>query len=274
MWDGSYFFFLKGEFTMKLENIKAALQARATSLNLNTQVPVAPIIVADNPVVPKPDKPVAPVSDKKTEPKKPEEKISVPSPAQIDKPVDKVPAPTEEAKISAAKPARKVSSRKSTADSVVVPCVATQVDIDIIIAKYLKAGRDYDRLPNTAKPTLFKSGAEILASVFNFKTTAKVINRVENYDKQFVIYEICVTVFDKDGNIVAEGLGSCNSRERRYLKTDFATNLNTILKMAKKRAFVDAILTATHASKVFTQDIEDIVNFQREMNDDRETNGR
>lgn len=90
----------------------------------------------------------------------------------------------------------------------------------------------------------------------------KVINRVEDYNKQFVLYEVCVTVFDKDGNVVAEGLGSCNSRERKYLKTDFATNLNTVLKIAKKRAFVDAILTATHASRVFTQDVEDIVNLQ------------
>ena len=57
-------------------------------------------------------------------------------------------------------------------------------------------------------------------------------------------------------------LGSCNSRERKYLKTDFATNLNTILKMAKKRAFVDAILSATHSSHIFTQDMEDIVNLQ------------
>ena len=266
MWGGSYFFFLKGEFTVKLETIKAALQARATSLNLNPQVPVAPIIVAD--------KPVAPVADKKTEPKKPEAKFFEPtlplkpSPAQIDKPVEKVPAPTEDAKIPAEKPARKV--RKTPVE----PVAVSQGDIETVIGKNLKAGRDYDRLPNTAKPTLFKSGAEILAGVFNFKTTAKVINRVENYDKQFVLYEVCVTVFDKDGNVVAEGLGSCNSRERRYLKTDFATNLNTILKMAKKRAYVDAILTATHASKVFTQDIEDIVNFQREMNDDRETNGR
>jgi len=34
---------------------------------------------------------------------------------------------------------------------------------------------------------------------------------------------------------------------------------NTILKMAKKRAHVDAILTATAASDIFTQDIEDLV---------------
>ena len=95
-----------------------------------------------------------------------------------------------------------------------------------------------------------------------FRTTAKVINRVADYDKQFVLYEVCVTVLDKDGNVVAEGLGSCNSRERKYLKTDFATNLNTVLKIAKKRAYVDAVLTATHASKVFTQDIEEIANPQ------------
>lgn len=40
--------------------------------------------------------------------------------------------------------------------------------------------------------------------------------------------------------------------------TDPADYYNTILKMAKKRAFVDAILTATGASDIFTQDIEDM----------------
>ncbi len=29
--------------------------------------------------------------------------------------------------------------------------------------------------------------------------------------------------------------------------------------MAKKKAYVDAILTSDHSSKVFTQDVEDIV---------------
>ena len=33
--------------------------------------------------------------------------------------------------------------------------------------------------------------------------------------------------------------------------------MNTILKMAKKRAFIDAILTVTGASRIFTQDVED-----------------
>jgi tellurite resistance-related uncharacterized protein len=34
---------------------------------------------------------------------------------------------------------------------------------------------------------------------------------------------------------------------------------NTVLKMAKKRAHVDAVLTATAASDIFTQDVEDMV---------------
>jgi len=39
---------------------------------------------------------------------------------------------------------------------------------------------------------------------------------------------------------------------------DIADTYNTVLKMAKKRAFVDATLTATAASDIFTQDVEDM----------------
>lgn len=39
---------------------------------------------------------------------------------------------------------------------------------------------------------------------------------------------------------------------------DIADTYNTVLKMAKKRAHVDAILTATAASDIFTQDAEDL----------------
>ena len=146
------------------------------------------------------------------------------------------------------KPARK---RKKEETPIAEP-------IEIIVAKHLKAGRDYDRLPNTAKPTLFKSGAEILCGVFGYRTTTSVINRVIDFEKSLVMYEVQVRVYGADDKIVAEGIGSCNSKERKYLRGDFCTQLNTILKMAKKRAYVDAILTACHASKVFTQDVEDI----------------
>ena len=39
---------------------------------------------------------------------------------------------------------------------------------------------------------------------------------------------------------------------------DIADTFNTVLKMAKKRAYVDGILSATAASDIFTQDIEDM----------------
>ena len=152
------------------------------------------------------------------------------------------------------KPARK----RKKVESPVVIVEPKEEPIESIVAKHLRAGRDYDRLPNTSKPTLFKSGAEILCGVFGYRSTTSVINRVIDFEKSFVMYEAQITVYDKDDKIVAEGIGSCNSKERKYLRGDFCTQLNTILKMAKKRAYVDAMLTACHASKVFTQDVEDI----------------
>jgi hypothetical protein len=62
----------------------------------------------------------------------------------------------------------------------------------------------------------------------------------------FVAYEVKVTLTSKkSGDVIGEGIGCCNSKERRYKNQDAANVANTILKMAKKRAFVDAVLDAT-----------------------------
>ena len=45
---------------------------------------------------------------------------------------------------------------------------------------------------------------------------------------------------------------------QRVENPDLADTYNTVLKMAKKRAFVDAVLSATAASDIFTQDIEEL----------------
>ena len=55
---------------------------------------------------------------------------------------------------------------------------------------------------------------------------------------------------DGDKNIESQKVG-------RVPNPDIADQYNTVLKMAKKRAHVDAILTATAASDIFTQDMED-----------------
>ena len=152
-----------------------------------------------------------------------------------------------------------VVPKKSTTRKTKTATIIPMDSIEIVVAKYLKAGVDYAVIPGCGKkPALLKAGAEKLAEIYGFRTTSRVINRVERYDQLFVLYEVQTTVYDNEGNIVAEGLGSCTTKERKYQKGDFAANLNTVLKMSKKRSYVDSILTATHASRVFTQDIEDI----------------
>jgi hypothetical protein len=51
------------------------------------------------------------------------------------------------------------------------------------------------------------------------------------------------------------------SSEGKVENPDIADVYNTVLKMAKKRAHVDATITATAASDIFTQDVEDMPEF-------------
>jgi hypothetical protein len=64
----------------------------------------------------------------------------------------------------------------------------------------------------------------------------------------------------KDGMKVSEGYGACSSKERKYLsdRNDKHFLFNTILKMAKKRAYVDSTITAWGLSGIFSQDMEDL----------------
>ena len=56
-----------------------------------------------------------------------------------------------------------------------------------------------------------------------------------------------------------DGQGWMVARGGEKVETDNpADTYNTVLKMGKKRALVDAVLTATAASDIFTQDLEDI----------------
>ena len=203
---------------MNINDIKAALALKASSMNIPPVAPKAKTI--------------------------PETPAKTSHPADI----------ANTTKSAAKKPTSKKVKTKPKADS-----PSPVLDIEQIIATNLQAGVDYNTIPGCGKkPALLKAGAERLAAIFGFRSTSSIINRIEDYPQFFVLYEVETTVIDTDGNIIATGLGSCNSKERKYQRTDFAGNLNTILKMAKKRSFVDAILTACHASGVFTQDIEEI----------------
>lgn len=55
-----------------------------------------------------------------------------------------------------------------------------------------------------------------------------------------------------------DGWMICKRGDHKVENSDIADVYNTVLKMAKKRAHVDATLTATAASDLFTQDLEDL----------------
>lgn len=169
-------------------------------------------------------------------------------------------------------------------------------DLRQFIKLYMVQDEDFGIIPGTPRPTLLKPGAEKLCDVYGFAKTFEVVQRIEDWDKGFFHYEVkAVLTSKRTGVIEAEGLGSCNTKEKRYaarwvsqsklpqgvepstlksrertgrngkyneylLENDDTFSLvNTILKMAKKRALVDAVLSATRSSGMFTQDVEDFV---------------
>lgn len=118
---------------------------------------------------------------------------------------------------------------------------------------------DYGIIPKCNKPSLFKSGAEKLCDIFGFSKQIEILNRIENWEKGLFHYEVKVTLINKRTNMIeAEGIGACNTNEKKYKTQDSYSIINTVLKMAKKRALIDAVLSATRSSGIFTQDIEDI----------------
>lgn len=126
----------------------------------------------------------------------------------------------------------------------------------------LVSGRDYGRVPYGNKPTLFKSGAEKIQVFLGLIARAEITNRIEDYNAGFFSYEAKVFLIDYNGVVRAEGVGICNSREGKYIKNSGYAVMNTIIKMAKKRALVDAVLNVAALSARFTQDVEDGTNME------------
>lgn len=127
------------------------------------------------------------------------------------------------------------------------------------VREHMVEGEDFGVIPGSTKPTLFKPGAEKLNSIFGLAPIVEISNRIEDWEKGFVSYEVKVSLVNKrTQQVEAEGIGSCNSKERRYARQDAPSIANTVLKMAKKRALIDATLSATRASGLFTQDLEDM----------------
>ena len=126
-----------------------------------------------------------------------------------------------------------------------------------VIQKTLHQGHDFGVIPGTDKPTLLKPGAEKILMMMGLQSEFEIVDSTRDFEKGFFQYQVRCKLLKGD-MVITEGLGACNTRERKYLKMDPYTMDNTVLKMAKKRALVDAALLVASLSDVFTQDLEDM----------------
>ena len=160
--------------------------------------------------------------------------------------------------------------------------------------KVMKQDKDYGVIPGTGtKPTLLKPGAEKLCSLFGFTPDFVLEDKIVDFDNGIFYFQYRCNIYKND-KLIASGLGSCNSKEKKYryrnvpekkaTDTEKACALrleersgkygkykvyvientepfdlvNTFDKMAQKRSLVAATLIAANASEFFTQDIEDM----------------
>ncbi len=140
------------------------------------------------------------------------------------------------------------------------------------VAQQLRKGVDFGTLPGVPKSSLFKPGAEKLSRLFGlgarFTLQDKTLERQDN----FALFNYKCEIYHlKSSQVVAECEGTANSQEKKFKERSVWANgkktaeptpvcdiLNTLQKMAQKRAYVGAVILATGASDFFTQDIDDI----------------
>jgi hypothetical protein len=163
--------------------------------------------------------------------------------------------------------------------------------IQQVMQETMKKDAHYGTIPGCgSKPTLFKAGAEKIMAAFHLVCSPVVDDLSALPD--LIRYQVRAEIRAADGRLVGVGIGECSSDEEKYrwrkaiggewedtpedrrrekwkngkrgaykesqVRTNPADLANTILKMAKKRALIDGVLTATAASDCFTQDIEEL----------------
>jgi len=126
-----------------------------------------------------------------------------------------------------------------------------------LVKTQLSQNHDYGIVPGTAKPTLLKPGAEKILMLMGLTSEFDLLDSTRDFKTGFFQYQVKCKLY-KNGILITEGLGACNTMEGKYVKQNAFTIDNTVLKMAKKRALVDATLVVASLSQIFTQDVEDM----------------
>lgn len=153
---------------------------------------------------------------------------------------------------------------------------------------------DYGKIPGCGdKPTLLKPGAEKILMAMGITATYELIEHTEKFEGLGFFAYTVKCILNKNGIKITEGLGHANSKEKKWayeyvyekdlpdgankdllkkkkinsesgtfykyeVEADANSKANTILKMAKKRAQIDAVLSVASLSEIFTQDFDDI----------------
>lgn len=170
--------------------------------------------------------------------------------------------------------------------------------IQEVMHSVMQEGQHYGKIPGLEdKPTLLKAGAEKILMAFRISIDP-VIDDLSTTDE--IRYRVTARSLGTSGEFLGAGIGEASSSEEKYkwrraiceeewletkedrrrekwargktgnykikqIRTSPADVANTILKMAKKRAMVDAALTVTAASDIFAQDLEDMPDELKEI---------
>lgn len=137
---------------------------------------------------------------------------------------------------------------------------------DIVITELSNGHRDY----NVYCHIKTSSGVEVATGVGSCSTMESKYRYRKSSDYKITGEEKPKDYSEKKAEYNKQGYAPKNvdgvwhwvkyTAKEKTENPDIADVYNTVLKMAKKRAFVDGILSATSASDIFTQDIEDMSN--------------
>ncbi len=170
--------------------------------------------------------------------------------------------------------------------------VAHAKTVQQVMHAVMKPNVHYGAIPGAGdKPTLLKSGAEVLCMTFRIADRYEVTDLSRDGSIRYRVN--CVGEHQQSGVPLGSGLGECSTDEEKYrwrkavcteefeatpethrrlkfgrkqgghytvqqVRTEPADLANTVLKMACKRAKIAMVLNVTAASDMFSQDLEDL----------------
>jgi hypothetical protein len=180
---------------------------------------------------------------------------------------------------------------------------AQRTAIRELMQAHMKEGVHFLTIPGTDKPTLTKPGSELILSMFHI-AAEPIVEDLSTPDE--MRYRVFIQLTEMGtGRFLGKGVGEASSMETKYawrkmvcqeefdetpadrkrviwktgygknpsyrlsqVRTEMSDVANTILKMSKKRAQIDATLTATAASDLFMQDAQEVIDAGLDLSDE------